>query len=292
MTGNSENSRVQPSAQQPGWILHERASEYHWKGKGQLSIKTFFGGRAHYNVGCGHYAVDDASYLILNEGQAYTIQIESNEPVESFCLFFASGFAEDIQRTLTQKAERLLDEPNSGEPAAVQFFEKNYAHDRILSPALLRLRNLHRAEERGCLEEEFHDVVERLLKVHQKTWAETGRLGSLRRSTREELYRRVCRARDYGNAMFAETVTLPDLARVACLSPNHLLRSFRQVFRQTPHQFLTERRLREAQLLLTRTDLPVTEICLAVGFESLGSFSTLFRKRRGLTPSQCREGKK
>jgi AraC-like DNA-binding protein len=92
--------------------------------------------------------------------------------------------------------------------------------------------------------------------------------------------------------MFERRVTLEDLARVSCLSPNHLLRTFRQAFGQTPHQFLVERRLEEAKRLLRDRDVPVTEICMKVGFESLGSFSALFRKRFGASPSEWRGRKR
>ena len=94
------------------------------------------------------------------------------------------------------------------------------------------------------------------------------------------------------HALFAEPVTLREMAGAACMSPNHLLRTFRQAFGETPHQFLTTRRLEEARRLLADRELPVTEICLAVGFESLGSFSTLFRKRFGVSPSEYRRAKK
>src|SRR5260221_576400 len=72
------------------------------------------------------------------------------------------------------------------------------------------------------------------------------------------------------------------------LSPYHFHRMFKLAFRQTPVQFLQECRLAAARRLLVATDQPVTTICLAVGFESLGSFSWLFRKRFGHSPRQFR----
>jgi AraC family transcriptional regulator len=281
-----------PTGASPGrgcWILHERARDYYWQGAGQLSIKTFAGGRAHYQVGCGRHAVDEASYLVLNEGQTYSIDIESRQPVESFCLFFAPGFIEEVQQSLSLKPGRLLDQPVGMRGAPVRFFEKNYLHDRVLSPALRSLRMGHAQQESGALAETFHDIAERLLRVHQRACRETSRLQNVRPATREELYRRVCRARDYASAMFAEPVTLAEMARVACLSTNHLLRTFREVFRQTPHQFLRARRLEEAKRLLTQSDASVIEVCLAVGFESPASFSTLFRKHFGAAPAEYRK---
>lgn len=274
------------------WILHEQAREYYWNGVGNLSIKTFFSGRAYYQIGCAHHAVDESSYLVANEGQRYTISIDSRKKVESFCLFFAPGFAEQVQRSVSQKAERLLDDPWGDTPKPLRFFEKNYPHDGILSPAIRRLRNSYATSNPEQLLEELHDIVERLLRVHGIAAGEARCFDSVRAATREELYRRVCRARDYASAMFSESVTLADMARAACLSQNHLLRTFRQAFGETPHQFLTSRRLEEARRLLRGTDLSVIEICLSVGFESVSSFSTLFRKRFGISPSEFRSGKR
>src|SRR5262249_27858422 len=82
--------------------------------------------------------------------------------------------------------------------------------------------------------------------------------------------------------------TLADAAAEAYLSPFHFLRLFRQAFGETPHEFLTRVRLERAQLLLSTSRRPVTEVCLDVGFSSLGSFSTLFSRRVGVSPSVFR----
>src|SRR5256714_8090028 len=266
MKGNDKPST--PDGRQDCWILHATARQHHWNGAGWLSIKTFTGGRAHYAVGRGHHLVDETSYLVLNQDQTYTINIDSRTPVESFCIFLAPGFAEEVQRSLSLKPERLLDQPQPGVRAPVHFFEKNYSHDRVLSPALFRLQKEYKTHDRHWLSEQLHGILERLLRVHQIERKQTLRLDAIRVATREELYRRVCRARDYASALFAEPITLADLARAACLSPNHILRSFRQVFGQTPHQYVVARRLQEAQRLLARGNVPVTDVCLEVGFES------------------------
>ena len=225
-------------------------------------------------------------------GKAAGLRKSPRKPVESFCLFFASGFVEGVQSALSAGPDRLLDQPEEAATGPIRFFETNYAHDPMLSPALRRLRANYAVRDSGWIEEQLHGIAERLLKVHRFALQETMRLDSVRASTREELYRRVCRGRDYADALFAEPVSLGDMAQAACLSPNHFLRTFRQVFHQTPHQFLRDRRLEEAKRLLARGDMSVTEVCLAVGFESLGSFSSLFRSRFGVAPSEFREPNK
>jgi transcriptional regulator GlxA family with amidase domain len=89
-------------------------------------------------------------------------------------------------------------------------------------------------------------------------------------------------------ACYAEPLGVAELARVACLSPAHFLRSFKALFGVTPHGYLTEVRLRHARRLLETTELPVTAVCFEVGFESLGSFSSLVRRRFGVSPSALR----
>ena len=78
------------------------------------------------------------------------------------------------------------------------------------------------------------------------------------------------------------------VSRIASLSPFHFQRMFKQAFGRTPMQFLQDARLDAARCLLVHTDDDVTAICFAVGFESPGSFSWLFRKRFGVSPRSFR----
>lgn len=88
---------------------------------------------------------------------------------------------------------------------------------------------------------------------------------------------------------YDEPITVDDLSREVALSPFYLIRAFRHVYKQTPHQYLVGQRIARAKHLLRNSELSVTEICAAVGYESLGSFSTLFRRAAGVSPSTYRE---
>ena len=285
---------VQLPSNESGFVLHEKARRHYWEGTGLLSIKSFFNGQAFYNTGKGLYAVNDSSYLVLNDRQPYSITIESERAVESLCLFFKAELAEDVFRSLNSKPEKLLDCTFTSSKSNINFFDKTYPHDEILSPALLSIKSsfADRKNQPGWLEEQMHQVLQLLLEVHQKTLQEALTINAVRPSTREELYRRLFRAKDFIVASFDQPVTLKEMAGIACLSPNHFLRSFRQAFHQTPHQFLTSIRLDYARNALVKTEQPVTDICLCVGFESLGSFSRLFRRRFGLPPQEYRRLKR
>jgi AraC-like DNA-binding protein len=100
------------------------------------------------------------------------------------------------------------------------------------------------------------------------------------------LFRRLCRSRDFLAQGIDQPLRLADAAREACLSPYHYHRLFARTFSETPHEFVTRLRIDRAKRLLARDRLPVTEVCMAVGYESLGSFSSRFRTLVGRSPSE------
>jgi AraC-like DNA-binding protein len=87
---------------------------------------------------------------------------------------------------------------------------------------------------------------------------------------------------------YAQPLDVPALARIAHLSVGHFIRMFRATFGETPHRYLQRRRVERSMFLLRETDRPVTDICLAVGFTSLGTFSRTFRDIVGRSPSAYR----
>ena len=104
----------------------------------------------------------------------------------------------------------------------------------------------------------------------------------------EDRNRRMLRARDTMDRAFAQPLDVPALARTAHVSSAHFSRQFRATFGETPHRYLQRRRVERAMELLRETDRPVTEICLDVGFTSLGTFSHTFRRIVGEPPSSYR----
>jgi AraC-like DNA-binding protein len=137
------------------------------------------------------------------------------------------------------------------------------------------------------LEERYLLLARSLLLCYEDIRRQMARIPATRASTRTEMLRRAARGREFLHAQASRPVTLGDAARAACLSSYHFHRVFTAAFGESPHSYLTGLRLERAKQLLTQ-GLPVTEVCGAVGFESLGSFSALFRKRVGVPPSRFR----
>lgn len=100
--------------------------------------------------------------------------------------------------------------------------------------------------------------------------------------------RHLLRAKDLADARHAEPLTVDDLARAAGLSRAHFSREFRRTFGETPHAYLLTRRLERAAALLRDTDRSVADICLSVGLQSIGSFTTSFTRTYGVSPAAYR----
>jgi AraC-like DNA-binding protein len=103
-----------------------------------------------------------------------------------------------------------------------------------------------------------------------------------------DIYERVVSAKLFIDDNFHEPLDLEQISKQAYLSRFHFHRLFTRIYHRTPHQYLTLVRLEKAKNLLEKEGLSITEVCNSVGFESLGSFSTLFRKQNGFAPQYYR----
>ena len=100
--------------------------------------------------------------------------------------------------------------------------------------------------------------------------------------------RHLLKAKDLADARYSERLGVDDLARAAGLSRAHFSREFRAAFGESPHEYLLTRRMERAAALLRNTDRSVADVCLSVGLQSIGSFTTTFKRTYGVTPTAYR----
>lgn len=270
-------------------VLSGRGTRYYVPDfEGCLSVKSVVKGTAVWETESRRLVLNEDSWLILNNGQRYTITIDSLHPVTTFCLFFERGFVEEIYRTYVTPSDRLLDLPHPLHQGSVDFFPRIEPSD---SSVMTLLKRFHSELIDGRIsqvqwDQQFLRVGEMLVLARRDVVNRIARAPALRKSTRVELYRRLLRGRDFLLSSLSEPIRLKDIAAAACLSPFHFHRAFATIFGETPHRYLTQQRLRRAASLLRDTDLSVTEISLSTGFESVSSFSHLFRSYYGVSPSK------
>ncbi len=104
----------------------------------------------------------------------------------------------------------------------------------------------------------------------------------------ESINRRLLRARDRMDRRYAQPLDVTELAAVAYMTRAHFIREFKRVFGETPYRYLQRRRVERAMFLLRHGDTSVTDVCMTVGFSSLGTFSRTFTQIVGRSPSAYR----
>ena len=256
--------------------------------EGCLSIKTVVRGSATWEAARRRFVVHENSYLILNDRQRYTITIDSARDVTTFCLFFQRGFVEDVFRGTVTPETDLLDSPQLSNCLPLAFRERLETGRNGLLGSIWKLRDriLEGVTSRQALEENLFEIAGEMVREHKHGDSAAAKLPALRPSTRQELYLRLLRGRDYLLSSLDQPIQLSDIAQAACLSPYHFHRTFTRAFGETPQRYLTRQRLERAALLLGQKERSVMEVCLECGFESPSSFSSLFRRHFGLSPRE------
>ncbi|HEY2809144.1 MAG TPA: AraC family transcriptional regulator [Steroidobacteraceae bacterium] len=243
----------------------------------RLSIKAAWGGREEYLIDGRRVAVDDETFLVLNDGRTYGSRLDGPTPVTSFAIFFRPGMAGEVRRSHLLDERALLDAP--GGVLADGFGESLRLHDTRVSPVLRFIRH---HVERGLDDEQWYEeqlyfLLGRMQSLHGRDLATAGRVPARRPGTRQEIFRRLGLGMDFIHTNYRQPIGLAQIAAAAHLSPYHCLRLFRTVHGLTPVAYLRRRRLREAERLLGDRSLSAEEVAARSG---LGSRTALFRQRR------------
>ncbi|HLK63036.1 MAG TPA: AraC family transcriptional regulator [Bryobacteraceae bacterium] len=248
---------------------------------GPLSIKSVVAGTVAWRSGGRDLVVDRDSFLVLRDGEPYSMNIDSQTPVATLCVFFRRGFAESAGASMAQAGIEV----EGGRAPAIGHL---HARDERILP---RMRAIAEAPDMGALwlDEQYLLLAHDLLLLDRELCRRIAQMPARRPSTREELFRRVRRGQEYLHAHSMSDLSLAEIAGESCLSPYHFHRAFTRAFGKTPHDYRNALRLAHARRLLESTGLTVTEVCGAVGFQSLPSFSTLFRQQFGMPPTGVRK---
>jgi len=255
---------------------------------GPLSLKTVVRGRADWSTDDGRFELDRSTCLVLNDGQAYSLAIEADTDVETFCVFFKKGLAGQVACAMTAASERLLGRPF--DETEIGFFDRLQDKPRELGAVIARMHAAVAAGgvEPDWLQEQFLDLAAQLVAAREDVRRERARIPASRASTREELHRRLLRGKAFIDDCAGAALDLDCIAAEACLSSYHFHRLFSETFRETPHRYVRRRRLARAAALLESSGQPISFVCQQVGFVSVPSFTTAFKAYLGVTPAEYR----
>jgi len=270
-------------------IFHAKtkAAEYpeHW---GCLSVKTVISGVENFFIEREKFALTKDKYLILNHGQHYGSQVYAESEVESFTINYTEEFVALALQALLTNEQVLIDTPDLDADNALEFIQHFHDHDGIITPALRRIYSLSQQFQANyaLIEEAYFDLLKALLAKQTGIQTQIQKTPGLKNTTRQELFRRLVRGKEFIESNFDANISLNDMAQVSCLSIYHFLESFNQVFGCTPYQYLIRVRLKHAKQMLECKDISVQEVCQSVGYDDVSSFSKLYKKTFGISPSK------
>ncbi len=235
---------------------------------------------AHVKIDHRKFDLHRAQFLLVNSGREVEILPSAEGPgVLVVMLDMAQADARRKAALTTLGATRTY--------AKMELCEQVYdAEESCLGRALLKVTGVHATHSEA--QESWEEL---LWKQQAEVFEELQRLTSAKLSTRKELYLRLCEAKRYMLDHLDEHLNLDTLAQVACLSKYHFIRLFKEVYDQTPRQYLIALRLERASELLTESSMSFHDICHEVGLKDSSSFGRLFKRSFGATPHTYRRMK-
>lgn len=257
---------------------------------GCLSFKTILKGEEWYGINKRKLAIRPGQFLILNNEQNYSCKIDTMDKVRGLSVFFQKDFAAQVfQDTLKSEVE-LLDNPFYKNNEQPEFFQTLNDIDPELQLQLVGL--ISGLENNGYddgAEEQLFFLLSYLIKTLKSDTEKIAGVSAIKPSSKIEIYKRLCIAKDFLHSTFMEKPDLKLLASIACLSVPQLIRQFKSVFKVTPHQYLIQIKLKQAVDLLKNTDKPIHEITWACGFENVSAFCRAFKSAYGFQPLMFRK---
>jgi len=259
---------------------------------GCLSLKTVLSGEEWYGVNKRRLAVRPGQFLMLNDDQNYSCNVDAAGKVRVLSVFFKKEFAASVFSDTLHNEETSLDSPFDTKNGTPEFFQTLNQIDAPLHQQLTGLIDDLETQDYDdwMVDEHLVFMMRHLMTVHKTELKLAGRVDAIKTPTKTEIHKRLCIARDLLHSSFTEGLDLHTISSEACLSIPQLVRQFKAVFQITPHQYLTRIRLTHATGLLKQTSLPVHEITWMCGFENTSAFCRAFKTAFGVQPLTFRSG--
>jgi len=247
------------------------------------------GGNIGYYVNGAKNLIEGTNSFFISRGSQLAIR-NTGKGAAPALLFFHSRLPDLVQHSLLYGGEVLLEKPFDNLPYDFSWLERVHTDTKLHETVYSLLELGSSCSSFGALHADMviRQLFEDLLVKNQQAYRKSLNVQAVKASTRLEIFRRISTARDWMEAHYNAEMTLEDIGAVAAMNSQHFLRMFKQVYSITPHQYIIDLKLRKAKELLETTPLTISEICQNIGFESVFSFSILFKGRFGLPPSGLR----
>ncbi|MEQ8907949.1 MAG: AraC family transcriptional regulator [Vicingaceae bacterium] len=254
-----------------------------------ISIKYVVEGKESYCIDGEQFCLTAGDLILVNSGQELQCQIKSKATTKGLCIYL------DEQMVSHRYAESFLTEEqklSSGNLPSVTPEFRNIIYNKrssSIGKTVEQLAQVMTSQKLELREEFYYKMIERLIHHHLTENQLLQKFSCQKKSTREERYKRIMKCVAYLHQHYDQKLKIEEIAKIACMSPFHFIRSFKECMTQSPNQYLEKLRLEKAAEMLLKSGLEVQEIAFRVGYLSASSFGKDFKSLFHLSPLQYRK---
>ncbi|WOK08985.1 AraC family transcriptional regulator [Imperialibacter roseus] len=254
-----------------------------------LGVAVVMSGKATFRINRELIAINEDSFLVVNKGSELSFELERDDTLVAL-LYFDAALSKLLYNGLLISSNETAGSSAVGKEdfSLVEHVHFMNASLREQFQLLMKLGNSCASFHSLKADMVVRSILDSLISENQNALQISEKLKVVKTVTKIALYKRLAIAREWMESNHQQGVDLQQAADVAMLGKQHFLRLFKRAYQITPHHFLTKTRLDMAEKLLIETDLAVSEICRAVGFDSIPSFTSLFKRTYGEAPGRYR----
>ena len=232
------------------------------------SVKMVLSGRENYKVDGRPYTLDLKRFLVVDNNNRVEINIDADKDVKGVCIFPKKDLLNEVAKTRISSHDSLLDKPFENHEIGLVHNQFRYSDNRtgrFLKKNVPNIIKLQKQSEALDFDNFYTGLAECIIDDQLELQGKLNNVASVKKATKEELYRRVFAAKDFVEDNFTNKICLDDLAQEAFLSKYHFTRTFKALFQLSPYQYLLQLRLQKAQELLA-LDYSYNEVSQLIGF--------------------------
>jgi AraC-like DNA-binding protein len=252
-----------------------------------VSIKYVLEGSEYYCVNGTEYKVEAGSFLLANQCPDGRVYFQSKKPVSGICIDLNPSILHQAMQALApnnqQDPDSILEQQDNDVLVMEQLYQARYSP---LHRKLCEAERMTEKETTALGEEWFFELAELIATQEQAHHRALRALDVVKRSTRDEIYRRLLRGREYMNEYYLQSPQIAQVAQQCFMSEFYFFRCFRQAFGITPHQYMLRKRLKLAAQLMEQKQMSISRVAMECGFPDLSTFSKTFKKHYRITPTQ------
>jgi AraC family transcriptional regulator len=250
-----------------------------------FAIKYVLEGTEPYIINGKKYVLQSEQYLLANQYAEGSVLIDSKKPVKGICIDIKHSILSEALASFRRPDTEYVDLNLDTFFTSNQFFENQYHAKNTYLGQLLNSLGNKVTEETTFTEEFYYILCEKIIQDHIPIYKQLQDIPTIKQDTRKHLFRCISKGKEFIDTHFTENLSVEKIAQEASLSQYHFFRLFKTIHKQTPHQYIHQKRLLFAKKALESGHYSVSDVAIIAGFPDIYTFSKAFKKAYKISPS-------